>query len=250
MNRAIPLLCAAFSVGALASAVPAVAADAECKYPADVLDLKNWKETLPTGSSGKPKEVKQPELATFSADPWFVPLPGCNGVRFRAAVNGVTTSGSSYPRSELREMTNNGKDNAAWSSNSGKHTLEVEAAVTHLPNDKPHVVAAQIHGGDDDVSVFRIEGNKVYITNGDNSKYHLVTSDYQLGKKFTARFEVSGGKIKAYFDGKLQTTLSKSFSGAYFKTGAYTQANCSKSSPCSSSNYGEVHVFRVNVTHG
>ncbi|GAA4005279.1 polysaccharide lyase family 7 protein [Allokutzneria multivorans] len=249
MNRLIPLCCAVFSVAALASAAPVAAAEESCEHPADVLDLKNWKQTLPTGSAGKPKEVKQPALATFSADPWFVPLPDCSGVRFRAAVNGVTTSGSSYPRSELREMTNGGKDNASWSSGSGKHVLEVEAAVTRLPNDKPHVVAAQIHDGSDDVSVFRVEGKKVYVTKGDDAHFHLVTSSYELGRKFVARFEVSGGRIKAFFNGTLAVSFEKKFSGAYFKTGAYVQANCSNSSPCDGENFGEVRVFRVGVAH-
>ena len=61
---------------------------------------------------------------------------------------------------------------------------------------------------------------------------------------------VSGGQVKAYYNGVLQTTLKKSFSGAYFKAGAYTQANCEKSSPCSASNYGEVHIFDLKVQHG
>jgi hypothetical protein len=44
-------------------------------------------------------------------------------------------------------------------------------------------------------------------------------------------------------------TISKNFSGAYFKAGAYTQANCSNSSPCSNSNFGQVMIYDVTVTH-
>lgn len=215
--------------------------------PAEVLDLTNWKVTLPIGSDEKPTEIKQPALATYSKDPYFK-VSG-NGVQFRAPVNGVTTSGSSYPRAELREMTDNGTKNAAWSSTSGTHTLTVKEAFIKLPADKPHVVGAQIHGGDDDVTVFRLEGTKLYITNGDDSNYKLVTSNYVLGTPFEAKFVVSGGQVKAYYNGVLQTTLKKSFSGAYFKAGAYTQANCDKSSPCSSSNHGEVHIFDLKVQH-
>ncbi len=46
----------------------------------------------------------------------------CDGVQFRAPVDGVTTSGSSYPRSELREMTDSGSSEASWSSTSGTHS--------------------------------------------------------------------------------------------------------------------------------
>ncbi|MGH3823751.1 MAG: hypothetical protein ACRDRA_13125 [Pseudonocardiaceae bacterium] len=36
---------------------------------------------------------------------------------------------------------------------------------------------------------------------------------------------------------------------ANFKAGAYTQANCKNSSPCKASNYGEVVIYRVTVSH-
>jgi hypothetical protein len=99
--------------GAAAIAAPGGSATAACTYPADVLDLHNWYEGLPIGDAESPKTVQQPELATYRADPWFTTTADCSGVRFRAAVNGVTTSGSSYPRSELRETT--GSENASWS---------------------------------------------------------------------------------------------------------------------------------------
>jgi hypothetical protein len=220
-----------------------------CAYPADVLDLSNWKVTLPTGSPGSPTQITQPALATYSIDPWFTATAACDGVRFRAAVNGVTTSGSSYPRSELREMANSGSSNASWSSTSGTHTMVIDEAVTALPAVKPHVVAGQIHDASDDLAVFRLEGTNLYVTNGNDSHYELVTSSYVLGTEFEATFVVGGGQIKAYYNGVLQTTISSSFSGAYFKAGEYTQANCGNSSPCSSDNYGEVVIYGLTVTH-
>jgi hypothetical protein len=220
-----------------------------CAYPAQVLNLTNWKETLPTGSSGSPTEITQPALATYTADPWFTANAACDGVQFRSAVNGVTTSGSSYPRSELREMTNNGATNASWSSTSGTHTLIIDEAITNLPATKPHVVAGQIHDADDDVSVFRLEGTSLYVTNGDTTHYQLITDAYVLGTRFQAKFVVSGGQVQAYYNGVLQTTITSSFSGAYFKAGAYTQANCTNSSPCTDTNYGQVVIYNVTVTH-
>jgi hypothetical protein len=216
--------------------------------PADRLNLSNWKITLPIGSAGSPTQVKQPQLASYSIDPWFINDPGGAGVRLRAAVNGVTTSGSRYPRSELREMTNNGTANASWSSTSGTHTMVINEAITALPAVKPHVVAGQIHDANGDVMVFRLEGSSLYLTNGDTSHYKLVTSNYVLGTPFEAKFVVSGGLVRAYYNGVLQTTLAKSFSGAYFMAGTYTQANCSNSSPCSSSNYGQVVIYSLSAT--
>ncbi|MFV2103671.1 polysaccharide lyase family 7 protein [Micromonospora sp. LOL_024] len=224
-------------------------AAAPCDYPAQQLNLKNWKVTLPTGSSGSPTEIKQPALATFSTNPAFMVNAACTGVQFRSPVNGVTTSGSSYARSELREMTNNGTANASWSATSGTHTLTVRLAFNKLPNTKPHVVGAQIHDGDDDVTVFRLEGSSLYITKGNTTHHKLVTSSYKLHTVFEAKFVVSGGQIKAYYNGALQTTIPHTKSGNYFKSGGYTQANCGNSSPCSSSNYGQVTLYKLLVSH-
>jgi hypothetical protein len=232
---------------AIAAPAPALATSAACTYPADVLDLHNWYEGLPIGEAENPKNVKQPELATYRVDPWFTTTTDCTGVRFRAAVNGVTTSGSGYPRSELRET--DGSKNASWSSTSGTHTMVIKEAITHLPKEKNQVVAGQIHGSDDDLTVFRLEGTSLYLTKGDDTHYKLITGDYQLGTVFEAKFVVSGGAVKAYYNGELQATITQKFTGAYFKAGAYTQADCDKSAPCSDDNYGEVVIHGLTVTH-
>ncbi len=248
-------LATGLAVGLPAASSPAGAAEGiagpaaqACGHPADVLDLSNWKATLPIGSDG-PTEITQPELATYSQDPWFTTNSSCDGVQFRSAVDGTTTSGSSYPRSELREMTNNGSDKASWSTTSGTHTMVIDEAITDLPNDKPHVVAGQIHDADHDILAFRLEGSSLYITNHDDAHYQLVTDSYTLGTRFTATFVAADGQIQAYYNDNLVATLTADFSGGYFKAGAYTQANCDKSSPCDDSNYGEVIIYGLTVTH-
>ncbi|WP_217253476.1 polysaccharide lyase family 7 protein [Streptomyces sp. AC602_WCS936] len=222
---------------------------ARCAYPADVLDLTNWKLTLPTGGDEDPTEITQPELATFSAAPWFRAEAGCDAVRFRAAVDGVTTGGSSYPRAELREMTEGGEDEAAWSTTDGTHTLVVREAFTALPEERPYVVGAQVHGGDDDVTVFRLEGSRLYVTDGDDRHHHLVTDDYELGTEFEARFVAKDGEIDAYYNGRFETTVSHDGDTNYFKAGAYTQANCDNSEPCAARNHGEVRISHLRVIH-
>ncbi|WP_084734849.1 polysaccharide lyase family 7 protein [Actinophytocola xinjiangensis] len=220
----------------------------ECAYPADVLDLRNWYIGLPIGEEESPLNIRQPELATYSIDPWFRATDDCAAVQFRAAVNGVTTSGSNYPRSELREMTDSGQEMADWSSTSGTHTMVIDQAITATPEGRPNVVAGQIHDDSDDLSVFRLEGSKLYVTD-ENEKHTLITDEYVTGTRFQAKFVVSDGKIRAYYNNELKATLSKSFTGGYFKAGAYTQANCGNASPCSSGNYGEVEIYGLTVTH-
>jgi alginate lyase len=249
LARLVPALLVAAATACVPVAAAAADRQATCRYPADVLDLTNWKETLPTGSEGDPTEIEQPELSRYTVDPWFTPTADCTGVQFRAAVDGVTTSGSGYPRSELREMTDDGADEASWSTTSGTSTMVLDEAVTHLPKDKPQIVVGQIHDADDDVTVFRLEGTNLYLTKGDDSHYKLVTDDYQLGTRFTVRFVAAGGTIKAYYDGTLAATLDVDSSGDYFKAGAYTQANCDNSSPCEDDNYGEAVIYGLTVSH-
>jgi hypothetical protein len=234
---------------AWAQSVQTVSAAASC--PAQILDLANWKQTLPTGLTGKPTEILQTVLATYSNDTCFHPNSAGNGVVFRAPVNGVTTSGSGYPRSELREMTNGGQDKASWSTSSSIHTMYIDEAITAVPKTKRHIVAGQIHDASDDVIVIRLEYPKLFVDiNGQEGP--TLDPNYTLGKRFTVKFVAEGGQIKIFYNGSATPnyTLSKSTSGCYFKAGAYTQSNCSKESDCSSSNYGEVVIYDLKVQHG
>jgi hypothetical protein len=228
------------------TAPPAMAA---CPTPSQLLRLTNWKITLPTGPPGSPSEVKQPQLATFSQVPYFHTNSNCVGVNFSAPVNGTTTSGSTYPRSELREMINNGSANASWTSTAGTHRITTTMAFTKLPNTKPQVVGMQIHNGIDDISTFRLSGTKLYITNGDNSSFFLANANYKLGTKFTAGYTVAGGQVKAYYNGVNVVSFPATFTGGFFKTGAYTQANCTNSTPCDATNSGATQIFSISVVH-
>ncbi len=223
------------------------------QYPSDVLDLTNWKLTLPidTSHAGSPDEIKQPELTGYSISPYFLLNATGDAVVFRAHAGGYTTSGSGYPRSELREMKNNGVDNASWSSSSGTHTLYIDQKITHLPTVKPHIVVGQIHDSSDDVIVYRLEGQKLFIDlNGNDGP--ILTSSYVLGTRFNVKFEVSNNQVKCYYNGALKYTYPKTFSGAYFKSGAYVQSSCQgeKQVPGEScSAYGEVEVYDVQILH-
>src|SRR5207253_8321336 len=128
-----------------------------------------------------PVTVAQPDLATYSSDPSFA-IRGC-AVLFQAPVDAATTPHSKYPRSELREMTNGGRSKAAWSSSVGRHELDVDLAFVRLPADKLHVVGAQVHDGSDDITTLRLEGSKLWISDGDHSHGSLATDSYRLGTR-------------------------------------------------------------------
>lgn len=224
-------------------------------YPADVLDLTNWKITLPIDLdvNGSPDEIKQPTLATYSHAEYFHLNGTSNGVTFKAHAGGVTTSNSGYPRSELREMTNNGADMASWASNDGDyHILEVTEKITHTPDVKKHVVVAQIHDASDDIVMLRLENAKLFLEfNGTDGP--AATTTYVLGTEFTFKIIVHNGVMDFYYNGSLFHTATQNFSGAYFKAGMYTQSSCQGSKQvvgelCTA--YGEMELLGLSIYHG
>jgi hypothetical protein len=224
-------------------------------YPAVLLDLSNWKVTLPVdaagGTIGRATEVTQPLLATFVTEPYFV-VRSDGGVRFRAPTSGATTQGSSYPRSELREMADGGTRLASWSTTEGRHSMTIEQAITAVPATKRHVVAGQIHDGSDDVITIRLEQPRLFVDhNGVDGR--TLTSSYVLGTRFTVRFEASDGQIRVYYNGSPtpNDTLARAGAGMYFKAGAYTQSNCMRETvtACGERNFGEVVIYALRVLH-
>lgn len=216
--------------------------------PSTVLNLTNWKLTLPidTSHAGSPDEIKQPELATFTLNPYFRLNSSKNGVIFRANVNGATTSGSQYPRSELREMTNSGKQNASWSNTIGTHTMTIRQAITHTPSVKPDVVAGQIHDASDDVVMVRLEGKRLFVES-DGEAIGELDGNYSLGTVFTVQMLAAGGHIKVYYNGEQKVDFIKAGSGFYFKAGCYTQSNVSRGDAPDA--YGEVVIYSLQVSH-
>ena len=248
-------------------------------HPGDVFDLTNWKVTIPDKNPDKSKcddgsyppiEIKQPTLRTYLHTTYFRLNADKNGIVFTAPVNGAHTCGSNYARSELREMTNNGKDEASWSSTTGIHSMEIDQAVLHLPVAKPHVVVGQIHDSGDDVVVFRVEApkqgttgtTKLYVNADGDANDVLLTDNYQLGTRFRVGFDVANGETKFTYNGQRvmkngkEAVLKRAYSGAYFKAGSYVQASCTYASSgyvkedCSSTiPYAEVVLYNVTVCH-
>lgn len=228
--------------------------ETEAFYPAQVLNLSNWKITLPVrNEKPQPLEIMQPELASYRLDPWFTATSDKKGVVFRAAVNAPVTGDSDYPRSELREMSIDGKKEIFWPTTEGTHTLFLDQAITAVPKNKPEVVAGQIHGDDDDIIVVRLDNPKLYLARG---KSNLATLDenYTLGKRFTIKFVIQNGQVMVFYNNNPAPvhTLEKKVKMAYFKVGVYPQSNCeTEELPelCTDDNYGEVIVYQLIVTH-
>ncbi len=215
-------------------------------YPADIFGPK-WYLTLPTGTQGSPDTVKMPALATYTSK--FCELAPTGGVAFRVWHGGVTTKGSPNPRSELRECNPDGSL-AKWSAAKGRHSMTIEGQINRLTKVRPHVVVAQIHGAADDVTVARVEGDKLWLTDGDNAHAYLLDAAFMLGKRYSIGIDVTGGVISYRYNGApVPFTLKSTDAGCYYKTGAYLQSNPKSAPNESPSEYTEVVIFHVDVAH-
>eukprot|EP01120_Amphizonella_sp_Union-15-10_P015789 TRINITY_DN8186_c0_g1_i2.p1 TRINITY_DN8186_c0_g1~~TRINITY_DN8186_c0_g1_i2.p1 ORF type:complete len:233 (-),score=27.53 TRINITY_DN8186_c0_g1_i2:54-752(-) len=210
--------------------------------PAQILDLQNWKLQLPFEKNGGILEVKQPELATYSLPNYFYVED--NAVVFAAWVNGTHTSGSEYPRTELREM--NGTQEASWSTAKGTHTMTLKQAYTHLPEKRPEVVGAQIHESSSDVNLVQVRLNHPNIVIYSPDGKVTLEPNYVLGTIFALEIQTANGLLKISYNGQLRYSKPYSASRMYFKAGAYVQSNLNYDD---ASQYGQTKIYSLNVVH-
>jgi hypothetical protein len=227
-------------------------ANATGAAPATVLNLTNWKLTLPVDGCDEntwADEVTQPQLETFRDARYFT-VNSAGGVVFRARVDGArTSSNTKYPRSELREMADRGEKRASWSNKSsrdGVHRMSMSAAITAVAPNKPDVVAAQIHDESDDVIMIRLYGNQLVVDANDSKVRLVLDDDYALGERFAVSITASNGNIRVIYNGNRTVDYRFGGSGMYFKAGCYTLSNTSYDR---ADRFGEVVIHKLSVSH-
>jgi hypothetical protein len=107
-------------------------------------------------------------------------------------------------------MKNNGTKTFDWDSRSGTHTLVAEGQVNRLTKKTKTVVLARVHndpkgGHGDDLTVFRLEGDTLYVTDPhkgqDEDHAYTVTKNFELNTRYTLKIEVKNGKARYWYDG-------------------------------------------------
>ena len=116
------------------------------------IDLKKWKVTLPIGD-GSPTEVKPPEILNYATNPVlkdFMYNDSTDGTLvFYTYPGGVTTTNSSYPRTELRELMDGASASVNWTFAEGgrmKGTLSVPEISKDAGGNFHQTIIMQIHG--------------------------------------------------------------------------------------------------------
>ena len=232
--------------------------------PSGNFDLSNWKITLPVDQNGTiigtASEIKN--LSGYQDSKYFY-TNSDGAMVFRAAVDGATTSGSKYARSELREM--NGSDRAAWSIKQGgsmSATLEIDEAPIRHDGSNGRIVVGQIHGQDAELTRLYWENGTVYFVNdhggstGQETAFRLKNSagktpDISLNEKFSYTISASANRLKVsvYADGEVYTATDtiNSFWNTdtfYFKAGTYLGVNETQGT-----GYGQTSFYALKFDH-
>eukprot|EP01119_Soliformovum_irregulare_P002678 TRINITY_DN12936_c0_g1_i1.p1 TRINITY_DN12936_c0_g1~~TRINITY_DN12936_c0_g1_i1.p1 ORF type:complete len:225 (+),score=28.23 TRINITY_DN12936_c0_g1_i1:115-789(+) len=204
-------------------------------YPAQLLDLSQWKLQLPVGPQDHPEEIEQPRLNTFVLEPYFYAEDG--HVVFAAWVNGSHTGGSHYPRTELSQS------GVLWSNTDGSHSMTVEETVVHLPDKRPEVVTAQILSQHGPKMQIRLNNNSLLIQ---HATREILQADYVLGTRYRIDIVAEQSRIRVYYNNVLKASWEETCTDCYFKAGCYTQSNLSFDPP---SAYGQTIIYSLTTKH-
>lgn len=224
--------------------------------PADILGITGaralWKLQYGVPGVSGIKEASQAQLlAGFEVVPYFA-VTADGWVQVRVPVNAGTTSGSSYPRCELREMTASGSE-AAWDSKSTTRWYEYELMVTHLPAKKPQMCVMQLHDDSDDLIEVIYQKSAsggwefTQRVNGSSSGQPRVS--HTLGRPCVLALGIVKGVPRVYRDGVaiMSTTKMPQSSKTYAKCLAYVQSNLSYDK---ATEYGEIMARNVRCGLG
>jgi hypothetical protein len=212
-----------------------------------ITDLSKFELQLPVGSDGNPETIDGRDLQNHN-NPYF--QQDADKITFFAPVNGVHTTHSDFPRSELAQKE-------SWNIATAPHSLSANLSIDQTPSNKT-IVVGQLHEKSTDGSRPRPPIELVWqngsliasVRDSDNStqKSHIVIADnIPPGQKFSYGMQVlPDGSVQITGNGQTKTIqLDSSFNNRYlyFKAGAYVQDNTG-----GENEGGKVSFYGLNMT--
>ena len=223
--------------------------------PGSNFDLDPW--ILQTISTNNLFEEKlPPDLRNGFTNSLFYTNTNDGSLVFKVPGNGGTTSGSSYPRVEFRQV----KNGAYWNMNdSAEHFLTAQCKVMVVAPAKPQTIIGQIHGNETNSELLKIRwtgylAGKCYVearfqTNDPaRSEYGVkLATGLSLGDMVTFTISMKKGTIVVSVNATSATqTYTTEFYGTtdsyYFKAGNYLQYSSTDSSI-----YGQNQFYKLSL---
>jgi hypothetical protein len=208
--------------------------------PGSNFDLSHWYLGLPVdssgGTNGNSASIPAAQLVAGYSNALYFYTGSDGAMLFWAPVTGATTSGSDYPRSELREQLSPPSNSSNWFA-FGTHILDAQCKVLQVPTTKK-VIIGQIHGYTGDARpVLKLQYN-----NGSLEALVKTNSSFDGDKKWTFSSVALSNNINYQIklvDGLLSVTVNGATQSTniflhdsdwdtnsmYFKAGSYCQDN-------------------------
>ena len=192
--------------------------------PGQNFDLSQYKWQSPVADGSGVLEISQPQLATYTSAYFYTTNDGA--MVFWCPVNGATTSGTSYPRSELRDLRE-------WPLSSTQ-IMNATCKVLQSPSTGKTIIG-QIHG-----NISGTEAMKLRYSGGDvtaGCKPDLGGTEFQipiltgvaLGTTINYTIKMVNHMVTITVNGVTVTNVLNSTWDAetayYFKAGTYPQDN-------------------------
>lgn len=244
---------------------PAPAAD-PAPLPAEHIDLSHWRLTIPADANGTTtgKAVSISPAALSASPPyeseWFY-IADDGALTFWVPVNGTYVGGSTYPRSELREMLDPGDASVNWYSWQDSELVAI-CAVQQTPSLSGRVTIGQVHAYDASLPLLMLQyvyasatqtGSLEAIINPTPNATpsqrlrKVLVSGIALGARLEYHLAVRAGVLRVEVNGvSLDYTLGTAWSGFghYFKAGAYIPEKGS-----SGTDGARVAFYKLLATH-
>src|SRR5690606_4345169 len=170
-----------------------------------------------------------------------------------------TTSGTSYPRSEHREVAQDGDDNFGWDG-AGTHYMKWRAGIVEFAPTRSWICIGQIHDANMDKVRIQTEGNgntgldlvvRWNPTDDDDGEQRtpLIEDGYNLGDFHDFEIRVVDDILFIYIDGELkfQSPQEMNIEGGYFKFGNDLQVSPDRQPGADPDEEGAVQVVAGSV---
>jgi len=206
--------------------------------PSSYFDLSAWKLQTLDASNAFTEIMSAQLVAGFNSDLFYTNPPD-NSMVFKVPSNGATTSGSTYPRTELRQMSGG----ANWELfDPTEHYLIAQCKVITVASAKPQTIIGQIHGSDDESELLKLRWTgylpgqcfieALYQANDAiRTEYKVKLAEgLSLGSLITYVISMKNGTITTTVNGNSASqTYTTNFYGTtdryYFKAGNYLSYN-------------------------
>jgi hypothetical protein len=236
--------------------------DGRSLFAQDPIDLSHWNLTLPIGKADDPDVIPTAQLVAGYRSQYFYREKD-GGQIFWCPVTGVTTKGTHYPRTELRETSTNGKLRN-WHLTDGTAELKAETAVLQVPG-TGRLTIGQIHDDAHEIKsqpllkllyeYSRATGTGTLVAQirstpeAANDTNHIVLRGLKLGERLTYRIELRpDGTLKIDINGSeaYSEKIDESWNAQelYFKAGSYLEDN--QGTP---KDGGRVEFYALKIKH-